>query len=170
MDTSQTLEWISRLLEQIRRCQLHGSEHFHSYFGDVLQDDFTERVIFWSDAGFSVSFERHRLLVWSLVDLVHSLPNLPILHTKTNNNRDPQGATTKSCCSFLEHGVRIIVICYGRLSLWTLQLAAHSSPFIRQHLNAKKACHEAWCQGRFHINGSSYTLMFATFWLEMEAQ
>jgi len=23
---------------------------------------------------------------------------------------------------------------------------------------------------RFHINGSSYTLMFATFWLEMEAQ
>ena len=143
-------------------------------------------------------------------------------------NRDPQGATTKSCCSFLEHGVRIIVICYGRLSLWTLQflqqvggqgfvtdcyskflshkkvgshivqfwlcklelaflpksnvphinintlrhtgqqglaaapqnmeflhhnllktslwtlrLAAGSSPFIRQHLNAKKACHEA---------------------------
>ena len=47
-------------------------------------------------------------------------------------NRDPQGATTKSCCSFLEHGVRIIVICYGRLSLWTLQLAANRSQIAKQ--------------------------------------
>ena len=77
------------------------------------------------------------------------LPKSNVPHININTLRHT-GRYNKVLLQLLRTWSFCIITCSRPLSLWTLQLAAGSSPFIRQHLNfnATKTCHEAWCLQR----------------------